>query len=447
VVTGIAAGVCSVRLDEAPGEDVSAALSSELARRQKSDLAVGDQVLVEGLGETRRVTTLLPRRSLLARADPHVPQRRRAIAANIDAVVVVVAAQAPPLHPRLIDRYLVVVEHSGAEPVLVVNKIDLLDERGQHELLARLQPYRSLGMPVLPCSADRGEGVDAIREALADKTCVFVGQSGVGKSSLLNALDSDAAAKTGAVRDGDGRGRHTTTASALYDLPGGIRVIDTPGIRRFSVEDGDSATLAAGFTELAAFAEQCRFRDCTHVHEPGCAVRRAVADGTVPRSRYASYRKLLGGDGDDPRAVDEDPAPAPHDGTGEHFACVNCGRAVPLEAEGSGHRNHCPDCLHSVHLDDVPGDRAACCGGVMEPVTVWVRGRGEWAIVHRCKTCGRLSSNRIAGDDNAALLLSLAVRPLSAPPFPLDRLAGLGGGPGSGDPASGGRPASGPAAH
>jgi ribosome biogenesis GTPase / thiamine phosphate phosphatase len=309
MVTGIAAGTCLVRLDGPPGEEVAAALPPELAGRQKSDLAVGDHVLVEWLGETRRVAAVLPRRSLLARADPHAPQLRRAIAANIDAVVVVVAAQAPPLHPRLIDRYLVAVERSGARPVLVVNKTDLLDEQGSHELLARLQPYRALGIPVLPCSAGSGEGMEAVREALAGTTCVFVGQSGVGKSSLLNALDAGAAAKTGAVRDGDGRGRHTTSASALYELPGGIRVIDTPGIRRFSVEDADGATLAAGFTEFAAFAEQCRFRDCTHVHEPGCAVRGAVTDGAVPRSRYGSYLKLLGGDGDDPRAGDAYLAP------------------------------------------------------------------------------------------------------------------------------------------
>ncbi len=161
-----------------------------------------------------------------------------------------------------------------------------------------------------------------------------------------------------------------------------------------------------------------------------------------------SYRKLLGGDGDDPRAADEEPAPAAPSPRstrrggqaacrpqGAHFTCANCGRAVPLHASGAEHRNHCPQCLHSVHLDAVPGDRAACCGGVMEPVTVWVRGRGEWALVHRCRSCGRLSSNRIAADDNEVLLLSLAVRPLSAPPFPLDRLAGLdepSGGPASG---------------
>ena len=297
-MTGIVAGACTVLLD---GVEVAATLTADLAGRQQSDLATGDEVLVERRDDSHRVIAVLPRRSLLARADPHVAQRRRAIAANVDIVVVVVAAEAPPLHPRLIDRYLIAVEHSGARPVLVVNKVDLVDEDRRHDLLARLQPYRALGMPVLPCSVERGEGIEEIRAALSGNTCVFVGQSGVGKSSLLNALDDDAAARVGEVRSGDGRGRHTTTASALYDLAGGIRVIDTPGIRRFTVEDDDPAAIAAGFTEFAPLAAGCRYRDCTHVHEPGCAVRQAVEDGAIPRSRYESYRKLLGGDGDAPR--------------------------------------------------------------------------------------------------------------------------------------------------
>ena len=299
VVAGITAGACAVRLDGETG-DVAAVLPAGLAGRQQSELAVGDRVLVEQRDDAHRVTAVLPRRTLLARADPHVAQRRRAIAANVDVVVVVVAAAAPPLHPRLIDRYLIAVEQSGALPVLVINKTDLLDEAGRYDLLALLLPYRSLGVPVLSCSVEGGDGVDAVREALAGQTVVFVGQSGVGKSSLLNALGSGIAAKTGAVRDGDGRGRHTTTHSALYDLPGGVRVIDTPGIRRFSVDGGDDpGTIAAGFTEFALYVDDCRFRDCTHVHEPGCAVRRAVDDGSVSRTRYVSYLKLLGGDGDE----------------------------------------------------------------------------------------------------------------------------------------------------
>jgi ribosome biogenesis GTPase len=297
-VIAVSAGACVVQA----GDDVlDAVLPADLTRRQQSGLAVGDEVLLEPFGESRRVTAVLPRRSLLTRADPHDARRSRAIAANVDIVVVVVAAKAPPLHPRLIDRYLVAVERSGARAALVVNKVDLLDDDERHAVLALLQPYRELGSPVLLCSVSDGTGIEELREVLAGATCVFVGQSGVGKSSLLNALHATAAAKTGAVRAGDGRGRHTTSASSLYELPGAIRVIDTPGIRRFSVDDADDATLADGFVEFAAYAARCKYDDCTHTHEPGCAVKAAVDDGDIPRSRYESYVKLLGGDADDPR--------------------------------------------------------------------------------------------------------------------------------------------------
>ena len=297
-VIAVSAGACVV---QAAADVLDAVLPADLTRRQQSGLAVGDEVLIERLGETHRVTAVLPRRSLLTRADPHDARRSRAIAANVDVVVVVVAAKAPPLHPRLIDRYLVAVARSGARAALVVNKFDLLDDDERRDVGASLQPYRELGLPVLACSAVAGAGIEELREVLAGATCVFVGQSGVGKSSLLNALHVTAAAKTGAVRAGDGRGRHTTSASSLYELPGGIRVIDTPGIRRFSVDDADAATLADGFSEFMAYAARCRYRDCTHAHEPGCAVKAAVDAGAITRDRYTSYRKLLGGDGDRPR--------------------------------------------------------------------------------------------------------------------------------------------------
>jgi ribosome biogenesis GTPase / thiamine phosphate phosphatase len=302
-VIGLAAGTCRVQTG---GEVRDAVLPADIARRQQTLLAVGDAVLLQAHGEDLlRVTTVLPRRTVLTRADPHDRSRVRAIAANIDVVVVVVAAKDPPLHPRLIDRYLVAVDRSGARPVLAVNKIDLMSSDELQQAMALVQPYRALGMAVLPCSATTASGVEALREVLRESTCVFVGQSGVGKSSLLNALRGEAAARTGDVRAGDGRGRHTTTASALYELPGGVRVIDTPGIRRFTVDDADEATIAHGFTELAGFAQGCRYGDCTHTHEPDCAVKAAVLDGGIARSRYQSYRKLLGGDGDDPRWLEE----------------------------------------------------------------------------------------------------------------------------------------------
>jgi len=414
-VVSVSKGRATVRVD---GEDVVCELTREVAEQQQALLAPGDEVRVEMRGDSPRIRTVLPRRTYLSRRDPHFKERERTIVANVDVVVIVVSVVAPPLHPRLIDRYLAAVSKGGAAAMVVVNKLDLHTSASELALdLAKLDPYREMGVSVFGVSTSSGEGVEEVRAALAGRTSVFVGHSGVGKSSLLNAVAPEANALAGSVAD-VGKGRHTTTRSELVEI-GDLRIVDTPGVREFAVEFGSPSEVAECFREFSE-AGRCRFGDCVHVEEPGCAVREAVRLGRIARVRYLSYRRLIAPLLPDGSEEDDDEPPDERLGG---FACRNCGSSVPSVGGGTRHRNHCPRCLHSLHLDATPGDRAACCGAVMEPIAVWVRKGDEWAVVHRCRACGHLSSNRIAADDNEALLLSLAVKPLSRPPFPLERLA------------------------
>jgi ribosome biogenesis GTPase len=354
------------------------------------------------------VREVLPRRTFLSRPDPDKPDEL-AIVANVEKVVIVVSAVSPPLHPRLIDRYLAAIWKAKALPVVVLNKVDLHESAESLEADRQLlSPYRDMGIPVFEVSACGHSGIENLREELQGSLAVFVGHSGVGKSSLLNALVPEAAAVTGSVSEGNARGAHTTRTSTLVQRDG-LRIIDTPGVRAFGVEFRSPAEVSDCFQE---FPRGCRFSDCKHLHEEECAVLQGVQNGTVSRARYDSYRRLMAD------AFPESCHP-PDPG----FTCRNCGAEVSGAGGGTKHRNHCPLCLHSVHLDVVPGDRLAACSGVMDPVSVWVRKDGEWAVIHRCRKCGQLSSNRIAADDNELLLMSLAVKPLSRPPFPLDRLA------------------------
>src|SRR5205823_739820 len=155
---------------------------------------------------------------------------------------------------------------------ICVNKLDLLTPEEEMAELEKLRPYRELGLKLLACSAGEGRGVDALLEALAGKLCVFVGHSGVGKSSLLNALNPDLGLVTNTLREADGKGRHTTTGSHLYELPHGVRVIDTPGIREFGLWKLTLDEARWYFDEFTPFAPECRFADCSHLHEPACAV-------------------------------------------------------------------------------------------------------------------------------------------------------------------------------
>jgi ribosome biogenesis GTPase / thiamine phosphate phosphatase len=288
IVISVASGRCRVFKD---GLEMDCLVPGEIAVRQKSALAVGDRVVVETDGGINRLSGILPRHSVLARPDPLHKHRQRLIAANIDVVIHVVSVKAPPLKPRLIDRFLIAIWRGGAQPVICVNKIDLLDAQERETELARLRVYSDLGVPVIACSTKTGEGIDDLRAAVEKKTAALVGHSGVGKSSMLNAVDTRLQLTTNTLHR-RGTGRHTTSASTLYDFGDGTYLIDTPGIREFGLWDLTRESLREYFPEFEDAAPSCRFNDCTHTHEPECEVKERVEAGTLNRARYDTYVRL-----------------------------------------------------------------------------------------------------------------------------------------------------------
>ncbi len=270
------------------GDDVTVALTRAEHIAGRASL---DRNRMEGMILSRR-----PRRTLLARPQPRSAKRRglydeqcplKAIAANMDGLLIVSATARPAPRRGLIDRFCILAERGGLTPVLVVNKIDLAG--ADESLLAGLCEQ---GVEIHRCSARSGAGVEALRPVLAGRRSVLAGASGVGKTSLMNVLVPGAAAATREVRDKDDRGRHTTSQARIYDLPDGGLLVDTPGLRELGVGI-TPAELPWYFPEFEAFQPQCKFRDCTHTHEPACAVRDAVEAGELPRHRYESYLRIL----------------------------------------------------------------------------------------------------------------------------------------------------------
>lgn len=255
----------------------------------KSPMVVGDAVRLEPLADdTAVIVAIAPRRNQLARADSHNKALQHVFAANVDHLVIVAACAMPDLKTGLIDRYCTIAHHNDIAPVLVINKIDLGDAE---DVIAR---YRGLRYPVFATDAQHATGaIAALREHLRGRCCVVAGQSGVGKSSLINALYPELGARTGLVSAAQRRGRHTTTASRSYRLADGGRLIDTPGIRECGITGMTALDVALLYPDIAALHPDCRFHNCTHLHEPGCAVQAALADGRLAPARYLSYHSIL----------------------------------------------------------------------------------------------------------------------------------------------------------
>jgi len=263
-------------------------VDERLPEGEESLLAPGDEVYVEREGDELVVRGIAPRRTRLARlAGPHERVRVQVLAANADLLAIVASTTHPPFRPGLIDRFLIAATAGGVSPVLVVNKLDLAPMPPEAKLI-----YEPIGVPVIGTSCVTGEGIQELASHLRGRTCVLAGHSGVGKSSLLSALDPNLRVITQEVTP-DGRGRHTTTLARLYVLREDIRVIDTPGIRALGLWNITPEAVMFYYPEIAEHAVSCRFRNCTHTHEPSCAVKAAVSEGKIPELRYASYRRVL----------------------------------------------------------------------------------------------------------------------------------------------------------
>jgi len=311
VVLGGTGGVWQVRTEA--GETVDASLRGRLKKSnsgKRADgslrrdtvsaaastlkLAVGDDVRLDqsDAGGAWSIAEILPRRSKLARRAPGGGQGERIVAANVDQVIVMFAAAKPDPHPRMLDRFLVIAEGNNIPVRVIINKIDLV---GDEAARARFDDYARIGYPVHYTCVKTGLGLESLREVLNGRRSVLTGPSGVGKSSLLNALFPGANLRVGAISESVNKGRHTTVGALMLPLPGsdGGYVIDTPGLREVGLWALVADQLDQCFPEIRGLSDQCRFADCRHVSEPDCAVRAALRDGAISPQRYDSYMKLL----------------------------------------------------------------------------------------------------------------------------------------------------------
>jgi ribosome biogenesis GTPase / thiamine phosphate phosphatase len=289
VVHGTGGGVYVVVLED--GSEIDAAMRGRIKQEARTGekVVIGDRVRAEEVKGKWVIEEVEPREKQIVRRD-YSGRGAKAIVANLDRLVIVIAARESELDVELLDRLLVIAESNSVEGVVVLNKLDLDDVRPAADELAAL--YRAVGYPVHLVSARSHEGLAELRALLCSGTSALVGPSGVGKSSLLNALEPELGLATGELSRRTQRGRHTTVSARLIRLPCGGAVADTPGFADVGVWGVGTDELPDYFPEFRGLADQCRFRGCRHMEDKDCAVRGAVEDGRIARSRYASYRLL-----------------------------------------------------------------------------------------------------------------------------------------------------------
>ena len=257
---------------------------------QKNPIAVGDRVIVD---EEDQITFIEERTSILARADNLHRRKQQLIATNIDQVLITASIKEPTLKPSLIDRYIIASLKGNMRPVIIINKIDLLDK--EDTLLSDLRAiYEKMSIPFFPISVKEKVGCDQIKSLLEGASSVISGQSGVGKTSLINAV-TGLNLRTSSVVDKTKKGAHTTTQARLIPIGEDSYIIDTPGIKSFGLWDIDPNDILSYFQDLHELQERCKYPNCSHLHEPGCYVKEAVEKGEIPKVRYESYKTIREG--------------------------------------------------------------------------------------------------------------------------------------------------------
>lgn len=260
--------------------------------RSTNPVVVGDRVMVEPDGESSAIVEILPRHNYVIRRASNLSKESHIIAANIDRALLIVTLHSPVTAREFVDRFLVTCEAYRVPVTIVLGKADMLVGEYEAEAEEFEAIYGDAGYDIIRLSSTTGEGVEQIRALLKGRTTLVAGNSGVGKSTLVGYIDPTLDIRTGEISESHHKGKHTTTFSTMYPIEGGY-IIDTPGIKGFGLIDIDSRELCRYFPEMMRLAPECRFYNCTHTHEPGCAVRDAVEQGFVAWSRYESYLKIL----------------------------------------------------------------------------------------------------------------------------------------------------------